>query len=311
MPENLFDKFPQCVLRIILEYACSDIVEDCRALDIEGIPRFGLNVRRFVWLLLVNKRFHSLLMDTVRVENKLIRNNLLDMQADAFRALLYTRDPLAKNNTNVGHSCHKISELRAWCACGPLWKNPGLSHGFFWFQGRFERCFFAKFVYYFTEKQHFEETDFPKDGQTPGFIRENASNITLPHVVGQQVLWEIDNQPALSFTVGGYKNGIYEGFEADMSYTNCVSLRDVWIGRRRTEQVIRDDNCGKVLLLCYAFHRDANIELDSYFVINREAEAIYDSKQGSWYQKAVWDRRDLPQELDTLQGNILRRPCIW
>jgi hypothetical protein len=292
----MFQKLPSCVLLQILEFACEEIVQDCRSVDLAGVPFFGLNLRRFRWLILVNKQFHSLLMDAVRVEGRLIRLKLLDMQEERFKALLFTQDPSSDAVEEV-HRSHTISELRAWCACGPIWFSPRLAsliYGCFWFVDRFQPFLFFKFLYSIRDTIP-RDTMFSPTDKTDGAqqTHENQKNITPPHVADQHILWELDVGPVLSFTVGNWEFGSCQDFEPDTCYWNCVSMRDLWIGGGRTEGTIyNDDNDDESFWLWYRF---MDRRLEEYVVLNYKEEAIYASKFGRWYSTTEWNPRKLPK----------------
>ena len=65
--------------------------------------------------------FFSLLTAGVRVHGIPILMKLSDMAEDTFNHLRFTKHPRPKDSADEKHSCHGISGLREWCACGPIW----------------------------------------------------------------------------------------------------------------------------------------------------------------------------------------------
>jgi len=233
----MFDKLPDCILRDILQYACQDIVRDCGRIDTVGVPGYGFHVRRFPWLLLVNRRFCSLLTTTVLVQGRPVLIKLLDMAENRFKGVLFTTDPVPKD---FDVECHLISELRVWCACGPIWLNPRVrSFGdhLVWFLKKFHPLLFLRIVYHLPVhlRQHFRETDSPKDDTCRHCTYEHTKKITHPHVADEFVMWARDKEPVLAFTVGQNRLGSYDNARPGFNSWNCVSLKDVWIGDGDTE----------------------------------------------------------------------------
>ena len=294
---DMFDKLPDCLLCDILEYACEDIVRDCGAVDIKGVPRYGAHVRRFLWLLLINRRFFSLLSTTVLVEGRPVRKKLLDMAEDKFKGLLFTRDPVPRDSNVERHSCHRISELRVWCACGPIWMSPragSLHEHIFWFLNQLHPHLFLRFVYHLPVhlRQYFKETDSPKDDTCRHPTVEHAKKITPPRIAGEVLVWARDKKPVLAFTVGHRRFGSYGNLRPGTKHYNCVSLKGVGIGDGENKYCKCEDDDS--LWLWYII-RGSDRSLSRFIVLNYKTEAVYDTVYERWLSKDVWDVKELPE----------------